>query len=249
MDCYSCQTNAQRDSLPPRELIAVDEHWRVAHALGTGLPGWTVLVARRHVETMAELTDAEAASLGLWQIRVSRALHETLGCAKTYMAQFSEAEGFHHLHVHVVPRMVDIPDDHRGPRVFQYLHPEPGAQVEDTASDALALGLRTHLDLPISNAITQALIHTSALSRPGPVPMRSEDLAVQRPWLAVGRDPSSRPAGWRTNREADTRIDHHHETADSDTTPNQPTKKPVDPPAKACQGGAGIWRPEGRRTP
>lgn len=33
---------------------------------------------------------------------------------------FAEADGFAHLHVHLVPRMPDQPDDRRGPDVFGY---------------------------------------------------------------------------------------------------------------------------------
>ncbi|MEV0429918.1 hypothetical protein [Micromonospora sp. NPDC050495] len=89
--CFSCANTARFADLPPRERIAGDEHWRVAHAVGTGLPGWLVLVPRRHVRTIAELTEVEAAGLGSWQVRLSRALHAVTGCAKTYVVQFAEA--------------------------------------------------------------------------------------------------------------------------------------------------------------
>jgi hypothetical protein len=46
MDCYLCPDNDQFDQLPPRERIAADPHWRVAHAYTTSLPG--SLVAPRH---------------------------------------------------------------------------------------------------------------------------------------------------------------------------------------------------------
>jgi diadenosine tetraphosphate (Ap4A) HIT family hydrolase len=105
-DCYSCAREAEASTgkLPPREIIAADDQWRVAHAFGCGLEGWLVLIPRRHVTSVSELNDAEARSLGNWQVRLSRALHEVLGCQKTYIAQFAEAEGFSHVHFHVVPR-------------------------------------------------------------------------------------------------------------------------------------------------
>lgn len=40
------------------------------------------------------------------------------GCQKTYVMLFTEAEGIAHLHVHVVPRMPDQPEDRRGPDVL-----------------------------------------------------------------------------------------------------------------------------------
>jgi diadenosine tetraphosphate (Ap4A) HIT family hydrolase len=50
--------------------------------------------------------------------RLGAALEAVTGCVKTYLMQFSEAEGFSHLHLHLVPRLPDHPDDARGPRVF-----------------------------------------------------------------------------------------------------------------------------------
>jgi len=144
-NCYSCQGNADIERLHPRERIAVDEYWRVAHAFDSSLPGWLVLLPRRHVTTIAELTDAEAASLGRWQVRLSRALHTVTNCMKTYVAQFAEAEGFAHVHFHIVPRPADLALELRGPRVFGLLGARDLPQVEDAAMDRLATELSAQL--------------------------------------------------------------------------------------------------------
>lgn len=117
-ECYTCQNEAQFPDLPPREKIAADDHWRVAHAINTALPGWLVLVPRRHVASIADLTDAEMRDLGSWQVRLSRTLRDVTGCEKTYVMQFAEMEGFSHVHFHIVPRMADLSPDLRGPKVF-----------------------------------------------------------------------------------------------------------------------------------
>lgn len=62
-----------------------------------------------------------AAELGPLIRDLSRALEEITGSVKTYVMQFAEAEGFAHLHVHLVPRAADHPDDAKGPRVFAFL--------------------------------------------------------------------------------------------------------------------------------
>lgn len=121
IDCYSCQHNQQPSAtLPARERVFDDGSWRIAHAISSALPGWMVVVPRRHVLSMAELTAHEAATLGPLLVALSRALHRGLGARKTYLALFAEAEGFQHLHVHLVPRMEDLPPDRRGPEVFSY---------------------------------------------------------------------------------------------------------------------------------
>jgi diadenosine tetraphosphate (Ap4A) HIT family hydrolase len=146
MDCFVCENNDRFESLPIWERIAADAHWRVAHAIDSALPGWLVLIPRRHVTTIADLTDAEAAQLGAWQVRLSRALRVVTGCVKTYVVQFAEKEGVSHVHFHVVPRMADLPDDRRGGRVFQYLDPPPGQALDDAHKLALAEALREQMD-------------------------------------------------------------------------------------------------------
>lgn len=152
-DCYSCDRETDLvvlRRLPVREDIAHDDHWRVVHATGTALPGWLVLVPRRHVTAIAELTDEEAQALGSWQVRVSRALQSVTGCEKTYVAQFSEAEGYSHLHFHIVPRGADLAAEFRGPAVFGLIGTAAEASgatiVNETRADAIAGRVRAFLE-------------------------------------------------------------------------------------------------------
>src|SRR5947209_9255974 len=115
--CYACQQDVAGD-LPDR--VWVDDRWRVVHAFDSALPGWLVVLPRRHVHGVHQLGAEEAAGLGELLRAVSTALVEVTGCVKTYVMLFAEAEGFEHLHVHVVPRHADLADEHRGPRVFAY---------------------------------------------------------------------------------------------------------------------------------
>lgn len=145
-DCFNCEQNDRIDLLPARERVAADDYWRVAHAFDTALPGWLVLVPRRHVTIIADLTDAEAADLGWWQVRLSRALHTVTGCVKTYVVQFAEAEGYSHVHFHVIPRMGDLPVDRRGPEVFGLLGTRSeGQRVGDDQMEKMAVALAEEL--------------------------------------------------------------------------------------------------------
>lgn len=122
------------------------EHWRVAHAFDSALPGWLVVLPRRHAVAIAELRPEEAAQLGLMLIDVSRALAVVTGCLKTYVLQLAEAEGFAHVHFHVVPRAAGLPDDVRGPRVFSLIGRPVGERVAEDEQDRLALALATQLE-------------------------------------------------------------------------------------------------------
>ena len=147
-DCYACDRETDLVvllKLPVREDIAHDEHWRVVHAHDVALPGWLVLLPRRHVTAIAELTDAEAAALGAWQVRISRALHAVTGCEKTYIAQFSEAEGYSHVHFHIVPRPVNLSAELTGPRIFALLGACADKAVSEDRADEIALEIRAEL--------------------------------------------------------------------------------------------------------
>ncbi|MFJ8741880.1 HIT family protein [Embleya sp. NPDC127516] len=146
--CHSCEQEALFAELPTRERVAFDAHWRVAHAFDSALEGWLVLVPRRHVESIAELTEAEALTLGTWQVALARALREVTGCTKTYVAQFAEREGFAHVHFHIVPRPPDSVAELRGPRAFAMLGRPEGERVAAERMDALADALRAVLGRP-----------------------------------------------------------------------------------------------------
>jgi diadenosine tetraphosphate (Ap4A) HIT family hydrolase len=146
-DCYSCRQENDLATASFAERLHLTDHWRTAHAFNSSLPGWLVVIPRRHVTSIAELTPAEAAELGPLVHRLSTALHEVVRCEKTYVMQFAEAEGFGHVHFHLVPRMPDLPPEHRGPRVFHYLtRPESEWLTTDQREEvagAIADRLRT----------------------------------------------------------------------------------------------------------
>jgi diadenosine tetraphosphate (Ap4A) HIT family hydrolase len=140
-NCYSCQWESDLAAAPMSERVHVGEFWRAAHAFNTTLPGWLVLIPRRHVTSIAELTLPEATELGPLLHRLSRALHDAVGCQKTYVMQFAEAEGFSHVHFHLVPRMPDLPAEHRGPRIFHYLTRPPDEWLTPETRNELAAGV------------------------------------------------------------------------------------------------------------
>ncbi len=140
--CYACSQTAQAGSLPPREALIVESGWRVAHAFNSALEGWLVVLPERHVTSMDELTSAEAESLGSILRRASIALATVVGSTKSYFMFFAEAEGFAHLHVHVVPRMAWFTDEQVGPRVFAFLGGPESEWVTEDSRDDLALRLR-----------------------------------------------------------------------------------------------------------
>ena len=142
--CYSCDQLSDA-SRPPREDVVHTDHWNVVHAFNSTLPGWLILLPTRHVTAFTELTPEAADELGGLVRRLSVALETVTGCVKTYLMQFSEAEGFSHLHLHLVPRLPEQPEDVRGPRVFAYLSEDQAAWLPEAERDRIAVAVRAAL--------------------------------------------------------------------------------------------------------
>ena len=141
--CISCAEEKQISADRPETAIWLSNEWRVAHASGSSLLGWLVIIPRRHVEGAHELNASESATLGLLLQKVSLALVEELGCSKTYVVMFAEAPGFTHVHFHVVPRAEDLPAELRGPKVFDFLKRPETEWITLERQRNLALRLRT----------------------------------------------------------------------------------------------------------
>jgi diadenosine tetraphosphate (Ap4A) HIT family hydrolase len=145
--CKTCELIARRNAgvAPLWDCIHRTAYWDIVHSYNTALPGWLVLVARRHLEAVDELTNQEAIELGLLLQRVSLALKEITGCRKTYVIQFAEMAEHPHVHFHVVPRMPDQPEDRRGTGVFQYLGVSAEERVSEEVMNDLALKAQRRL--------------------------------------------------------------------------------------------------------
>lgn len=146
-DCKTCELVARRDAgeAPPWDRILRTPGWDIVHAFGIAVEGWTVLVVRRHITAVADLTDAEAAELGPLIRDVSRGIQAVIGCSKTYVVQFAEHPQHPHVHVHVIPRDRDLPDEQQGPRIFSLLGVPDRLCVPEARMNTIAKKLKHHL--------------------------------------------------------------------------------------------------------
>ena len=145
--CATCDLVARRDEghAPLWDCIRRTDSWDVVHASGTSIEGWMVLVVRRHITAVADMTDAEARELGPLVKAVSAALQEVVGCVKTYVVQFAEHPLHPHVHVHVIPRVADQPNELQGPRVFSALGLPDDQCVPEARMNEIAAALLEHL--------------------------------------------------------------------------------------------------------
>ena len=145
--CKTCELVNRRDAgdAPLWNCIQRTQFWDVVHSYNTALPGWLVLVVRRHIEAIDELTDDEAIELGRLIRRASIALREVTGCIKTYVIQFAEHEDHPHVHFHIVPRMEDQPEGRRSVRVFEYLNVPDDERVSEERMNEISARIQSIL--------------------------------------------------------------------------------------------------------
>ena len=143
--CTTCHLTAIRHEQPLCERIYETEHWSVVHAFNTSLPGWLVVIAKRHAESFADLTAAEAAEFGPFLHRVSRALQAVTGAVKTYTVLFAKHPEHPHVHFHVIPRRADQPAEWNGPRIFSQLGVADELCVPEPRMNEIAHAVATRL--------------------------------------------------------------------------------------------------------
>ena len=145
--CKTCELVTRRDvgEAPFWDSIYRSDHWDVVHNYSTTLPGWLVLVTRRHIAAIDEMNEAEAAELGPLIQKTSVGLKVAVDCAKTYVIQFAEKAEHPHVHFHIIPRMADMPDERKGPNVFGYKPTEDESAVSDKEKNWIAKIVKAHL--------------------------------------------------------------------------------------------------------
>ncbi len=147
-ECKSCMLLRKRDEgdAPLWDSIYRSSYWDVVHAYNTSVLGWLVLVVRRHIQALDEMTIAEAADLGALLREVSLALKRHTGCQKTYIMQFAESAEHPHVHFHIVPRMPDHAPADIAYRIMRRLGVPLAERCDESEMNALALAIRAELE-------------------------------------------------------------------------------------------------------
>ena len=145
--CYTCDLIRKRDTgtAPLWDCIYRAQYWDLVHSYNTSLPGWLVLVSRRHIVAIDEMDDNEAVELGRLLRRVSVVLKAVTMCNKTYVVQFAEAAEHPHVHFHVIPRMSNQPEDYKGPNIFKYLGVPVENRVPEDEMNRIAIDIQRML--------------------------------------------------------------------------------------------------------
>lgn len=90
--------------------------------------GHLFIEPRHHSAELADLSAAEGQLIGLFTMRLARALMETEGAEHVY--SFVIGDGVPHVHVHVIGRYPGAPRKYWGPRVDEWPDAPRGAEDE-----------------------------------------------------------------------------------------------------------------------
>lgn len=112
-NCSLCNFAKNPDDKDPL-LIHCDDLWMVRQSTEVNIPGYYLLFPIKHVTSVEELSDNEAASLPtIMKTAISRIRRISKDIERVYICSFNEL--CPHLHFHLFPRynwMLDLPGIH-----------------------------------------------------------------------------------------------------------------------------------------
>ena len=146
MECFTCKSISGEKRISPGPTIYTGKLWLVEHAYPCKLKGWLVLVLKRHVESLHELDREEFLELADLQHRLANLLFKELDCEKEYSLCLAEADHFHHIHLHLIPKPKDLPDHLKGARIFAMLQVDEKDAIPPNEVRAFCESLKTKLD-------------------------------------------------------------------------------------------------------
>ncbi len=132
----------------PGGIIYEDDLISISHAQVFGEEndhylGHVFVEAKRHVPELADLTEQEAKTIGLWISRVAQALLQVEGMEHVY--SFFIGDGMPHVHVHVIGRRPGAPREYWGLKVDEWPGAPRGGEAEIAqVADRLRAYLNEH---------------------------------------------------------------------------------------------------------
>lgn len=130
-DCFICNKHAGFVDTAG-VTIYEDEFVYVGHIDKNGNPnylGHIMIDLKRHAPTLGDMTDDEAKTFGVVMARVSKALMKSEGAEHVY--SLVSGNSVPHLHMHLVARYPNTPEDYWGPMaVYDWEHAPMGNNDE-----------------------------------------------------------------------------------------------------------------------
>lgn len=121
-------------------VLFENELWHVRAADDpSGVPGWMMLITRRHVPGPAHFDQREATSFGPTLCHLQRVLLELTGALRIYTAAMGESSP--HFHAHMVPRYATMPNDAKAWAVFDLQRAAAAGEIQVNAAETARVAL------------------------------------------------------------------------------------------------------------
>jgi diadenosine tetraphosphate (Ap4A) HIT family hydrolase len=142
-DCIICQKHRGEGPLTGQLIARVEgfEIWSArTDELGRAPLGYVFIESEQHVPYVTDLSDDDAAALGLLRTRLARALRDVLGAE--FVIAVVLGMGVPHFHEHLLPRMVGTPAEvawHDSDSALPWVYPDEIAELNASLRDELGL--------------------------------------------------------------------------------------------------------------
>lgn len=88
--------------IAPQFIIHQTDHWIINHHLASALPGYLMLATKMQTSSLAELSSAALAELGVLLARTQQAIERQLQPKRLYIGRFGHDPGWP-IHFHFIP--------------------------------------------------------------------------------------------------------------------------------------------------
>jgi diadenosine tetraphosphate (Ap4A) HIT family hydrolase len=130
--CAVCQKLYGAAAVEP---VFANGLWQVLPIDGPpALPGWMLLISRRHVAGPAQFDPVEAQSFGPTLCHLERVLLDVTSALRIYTAALGESSP--HFHCHMVPRYATMPKDAKAWGVFDLQRAAAAGEIQVDAAEA-----------------------------------------------------------------------------------------------------------------
>lgn len=150
VDCFICRKHRREVSVIGGAIYGDDliyaGHVKIREGESTAYLGYLMVETKRHIPSLAELTETEAQAMGLIVAYLSRALKTSEKAEHVY--DFVLGNHVPHLHIHVIPRYVGTPREYWGTKIGEWPRAPKGGPKE---IEATCIRIRTYLKDFIKN--------------------------------------------------------------------------------------------------
>jgi len=121
-NCKSCLAISGKERISQMPILIETDHTVVEHIYPVKILGWLVVTPKEHVTKLSDLNYDQFTDLFKVMYPSVKILKRILPeYEKEYILCLAEKGGFNHIHIHVIPKCFDLPEQYHGKNIFSIL--------------------------------------------------------------------------------------------------------------------------------